>query len=81
MSCTIDGFRVPFQGLSIHQDAVTNVSKVLSITVPNAVKVVLQLDKKNHEYINVFWFDSDDEMLNTFVVKMDGTKMVFDDTL
>ena len=78
---TIDGFRVLFKGLYIHQDAVDNVSKVLSMDVDKASKVVLQLDNKNREYINVYWFDPEDKQLDMFIISMDGVQMVFDDTL
>ena len=80
---TIDGFRVLFKGLYIHQDAVSGVSKVLSMDagVEGVSEVVFQLDKENHEYIHVFWFDSDGEMLDLYIFEVGGTQMVFDDAL
>ena len=78
---TIDGFRVLFKGLYIHQDAVDDIDKVLSMVVDGASKVVFQPNNRNREYINVYWFDSYDKQLDMFVISMDGTQMVFDDTL
>ena len=78
---TIDGFRVLFKGLYIHQDAVDDIDKVLSMVVDGANKVVFQPNNRNREYINVYWFDSYDKQLDMLVISMDGTQMVFDDTL
>lgn len=78
---TIDGFRVLFKGLYIHQDAVDDIDKVLSMVVDGASKVVFQPNNRNREYINVYWFDSYDKQLDMLVISMDGTQMVFDDTL
>lgn len=78
---TIDGFRVPFQGLFIHCDAVPVIRNVISISVPNATNMKFLLDNENYEKILIQWFDANDALLEEYMAEFDGTKMVFDDAL